>query len=193
MGIPEFDAIISEMLAGDVTGFEALPYDQGQQIAQFIVDNRIYPDWSIDPTIGDMHSADKSLPDCGGYFPPPWSWQYELVEYRSTTNGLLYQTGPNCCMVSPGQDCGTDYDDYMLSFAFGRHNESIEQLRSMLKWYSTNYYARTLLNSLHPNGLDVRVYQETPGGGVDNYDVKVCMDDYFYPYFETFLLRKYSN
>lgn len=94
-------------------------------------------------------------------------------------------------MVSPGQDCGTDYDDYMLSFYFGRHDEGITQLKSMLKWWSTSWWARTVANNWYGSGLSARVYQQTPGGGIDNYDVKWCIDDYFYPYFETFRLRKY--
>lgn len=173
MSDQEVQIVISQLLTGDTTRFEALHSTQQEQVAQTIIEQRIYPDESVDPTIGGTPLMKRSLPDCGGY----WTsyWVYESIEERNNTSGLLYETGPNCCMQAPGDDCGTDHDDYMLSFYFGRHNESIGQLSSMLKWTSSSWWVRALLGS-----LSARLYQQTPQNGPDNYDVKICIDDYFY-------------
>lgn len=70
----EVTATIESLLTGDTRGFDALSQVQREQVIQIIVDQRIYPDKSVDPTIGDVHFAEKSLPDCGGY-PAGWYWR----------------------------------------------------------------------------------------------------------------------
>lgn len=171
----------------DSTYFYSLSMEMQDVVAFTIIDKGLYPKNIENDESGiknRVSTMSLSLPDCGGY----WTtyWLHEVVEQRDTQTGLLYEVGPNCYMDAPGTDCGNDDDDYMLSFYFGRHNESISQLAPKLKWYSTNWLVRVLLGD-----TDVRIYQQTPETGADNYDIKMCLDDYFQPYFETFRLRKY--
>ena len=133
----------------------------------------------------DIPISETSHTYCGGGY---WgaNWQHESIEQRDSTSGLLYETGPNCYFWAPGADCGTDYDDFMLSFYFGNHAESLSQLRPMLRWYSTHWIPRALIGT-----MDARVYEQTSGGGRDNYNIYACLDDYFLEYYHTFRMRKY--
>jgi hypothetical protein len=171
--------IIDELLVQDDSTYNTLTDQQKAIVIEEIKDKRIYP-------TGINGVPKASLPYCtGGYWGA--GWQYESIEPRYSTSGLKYQVGPNCYMWAPGDDCGTDYDDYMLSFYFGNHAESLSQLRTMLKYTSTNWWVRLVLIG----SLSSRVYEQTSGGGRDNYNIYSCIDDYYYPYLSTFLMRKY--
>lgn len=186
----EIAYVVERLLEEDLDLFYTLNESQRRQVSSYIIDNYIYPpdDWGIGFTEENTWNQDRpgvdSLPDCGGYW-TPW-WEYESIEQRDSRNGLKYEVGPNCYMAAPGDDCGTDHDDFMLSFYFGNHAEGREQLAGMLRWYSTDWWTRVLLDT-----LSARVYEQNPGGGRDNYDIKICIDDYFESRLETFRLRKY--
>ncbi len=128
----------------------------------------------------------SGLSACSGY----WGiYAYaEYVERWDTSGGWLsYSTGPNCVMWAPGSDCGTDYDDYMLSFYFGNHSESASTLRSMLRWNSSSAIVSLLLGT-----VEGRLYEQTRGGSRDNYNFYACVDDFFGGYLETISLQKYN-
>lgn len=176
--IEEIYRIIDELLLHDDTTFNTLSAEQKKIVVREIIKNKIYPN-------DDLRHFKSSLPYCnGGYWGA--NWQYESIEPRYSTSGLLYEVGPNCYMWAPGDDCGADHDDYMLSFYFGNHAESLSQLRPMLKYTSTSWWVRAVLFD-----LSSRVYEQTPGGERDNYNIYSCIDDYYYPYLSTFIMRKY--
>lgn len=178
----EVQAIVDEAMTGD---YSSLTDFSDEEREAFIDAMQEY-----DISLNDAQEDDGAVPPpsglsaCSGY----WGTNHsvETVEVKSDARGLLYSVGPNCFMWAPGSDCGTDYDDYMLSFYFGYHGEGISTLKSMLKWSSSNLAVMALMGS-----LDGRLYQQTAGGGADNYNFYACVDDGYGGYLETFTLRKY--
>lgn len=144
-----------------------------------------YPDLDDSPDVAYLAST-PALPCCGEY----WGANYEvetIIEQKDSTNGMLYHVGPNCYLWATQVDeCGDDFDDFMLSFWFGYHNESLATLRSKLRWTSSSSWVKTLISK-----LSGRVYEQTYGGGSDNYNIYVCLDGYFERYMTTFDMRKY--
>lgn len=68
--------------------------------------------------------ADSSmayLSGCSGY----WGTYTKLsssttfAEYQSGSGSYSYYWSPNCSMKAPGDDCGTDHNDNMVSFWMG--------------------------------------------------------------------------
>ncbi len=189
-------AIINELVEGRIEIIYTLTLMEQIQVLRIMEEERIYPRETPVAIDGIMFNQwqpfetdNPNLPSCSGY------WGYyacaETIEYRENTSGLLYEIGPNCYMDAPGSDCGSDDDDYMLSFYFGNHAESYSQLRYQLKWYSTNWFARWYLLTFHQGRMSGRLYQQNPQSGRDNYNVYVCVPGFLGPYLHTFKMRKY--
>lgn len=135
----------------------------------------------------------NNLPYCSGGYWGSYA-EGESIEQNDSTSGLKYEVGPNCYMWAPDSDgngesdCGGASDDFMLSFYFGYHNENAATLSDKLRWTSTESKPR---DSWYLNSLSARLYEQTKGGGADNYNVYVCLDDKWFDYFPTFRIRKY--
>lgn len=178
----EVTTILDEIMSGDTSTVDAFTEEELEAFVDALQEYGIYPDLGGEDD--EPTPPPSGLPICSGYW---GSYAYaETIEQRNTSSGLLYQVGANCYMAAPGSDCGTDYDDYMLSFYFGNHAESASSLKGMLRWTSSSSVVRALLGN-----MSGRLYEETAGGGRDNYNVYLCVDDWFGGYLETFKLRKY--
>ncbi len=175
----EANIIAEAVLAGE-ENLSSFNEEEMEAFLDALQEYQIYPDLEeSEAAPPPSHSS-----TCSGYW---GSYAYaETIEQRDTSSGLLYEVGSNCAMWAPGSDCGTDYDDYMLSFYFGWHDQNASTLKGMLKWTSTSGWVQGLLGN-----MSARLYEQTTGGSADNYNVYACVDNYFEPYFSTFKMRKY--
>lgn len=134
----------------------------------------------------------KFVPASIGNLPPcaPGYWGAygvgEPIEQRNSTAGLNYQIGPNCYRWASDNSCGTDNNDLMLSFYFGNHAESLEDLRSKIRWSSTN----PVINVI-PKVLSGLIYERVRGGGRDDYNIYACIPTPWIYFADSFLMRKY--
>lgn len=183
----EVHEIISQILRGDYAQFNELPLRQQRQVFSTIARERIYPDDS--QKLGFVFDTMAVLPICS---PGYWGANQagEVIEHNGQTLGLKYQVGPNCYRWDDTGDCGGT-DDIRLSFYFGNHAESLAQLAPMLRWATNSIAATLYLMVVHGGKISSRVYEQTEGGGRDNYNVYACIPGYLYPYINTFVIRKY--
>lgn len=186
----EIEFIVEKALHGDGRLVQVASDRQFFQLFNYIKLENIHPANPIVPphtALNEFEANDpgaQGLPNCGGYWDANWGG--EFIEQVPWWYPYYYASGPNCYFSAPDDDCGADDYDYMLSFYFGMHDQSLDQLKPILRISTFNWWASIWLRS----GVSARVYEQTRGGQRDNYDIYVCLDPYFIYYFETMQIKK---
>lgn len=98
---------------------------------------------------------------CSGY----WGTQAALsnpitfAAYKWSNSSYSYYWSPNCAMAAPGDDCGTDHNDYMVSFWMGPDYTTDEASYRVDSDTWSTYW-----NLLYHGGASYRVYTSNAYG-----------------------------
>lgn len=90
---------------------------QDEQELRFVED--LLQQWQDEVDTGSTNTdpAPPPIAGCSGYW---GTYRFATqAEYMSGSRSYSYYWSPNCYMAAPGDDCGTDHNDNMVSFWMG--------------------------------------------------------------------------
>lgn len=97
----------------------------------------------------DTRETKTELASCSGY----WGTYYKGSFAELQSSGYSYYWSPNCSMPAPGDDCGTDHNDYMVSFWMGPdYTTNMDAYRVWTTSWTTYW------DLLYHGGASFRVY-----------------------------------